>query len=86
MNLTNPITKIIDHFGLTPAANLLGVSQQFVRKMEKNWEKGGVPAGRVLDIAEKVDYLVSRHELRPDLYPLEPWCQCPACLRNKAAA
>ena len=86
MNQINPITKIIENHGLKPAAVLLGVSYQFVRKMEKNWEKQGVPAERVLDIAEKTDYMVSCHELRPDLYPLESWCQCPACLRNKEAA
>ena len=51
------------------------------------WKKRGrVPAERVLAIEAATEYQVSRHDLRPDLYPKEPWCQCPACLREREEA
>lgn len=34
------------------------------------WEEERVPAERVLDVERETG--VSRHELRPDLYPAEP--------------
>lgn len=33
------------------------------------WERGQVPAGRVLEVERLTG--VSRHELRPDIYPQE---------------
>jgi len=45
-----------------------------------------IPAARVLAIEQATGYRVSRHELRPDLYPREPWCRCPACERAAAGA
>ena len=45
-----------------------------------------IPPDRVLAIEAATEYQVSRHELRPDLYPKEPWCQCPACLREREEA
>ena len=51
--------------GQTELANLLGIRQSHI----SNWKNRNkrVPAERVLDI-ERVTG-VSRHELRPDLYP-----------------
>lgn len=53
--------------GQTELAKLLGVRQSHI----SNWKNRNkrIPAGRVLEI-ERVTG-VSRHELRPDLYPVE---------------
>ena len=47
-------------------AQALGVTRQAVTKWEKR-----VPAERVLSIEALTGGRVTRHELRPDLYPLE---------------
>lgn len=60
------IEKACDAFGSQRQFALaMGVSPQAITK----WLEKGVPAERVLEI-ERVSG-VSRHELRPDLYPLE---------------
>ena len=46
-------------------ADLVGVSPQAITK----WINGRIPAERVLEIERLTG--VSRHELRPDLYPRE---------------
>ena len=52
-----------------------------------NWlARGRCPAERVLAMERATGYRVSRHELRPDIYPREPWCRCPACERARAEA
>ena len=54
----------IERVGLQKAAEQIGVSPQAIC----NWQKRRkIPAERVLDV-ERVTG-VSRHELRPDLYP-----------------
>jgi len=52
--------------GQSALADKLGISTQAVHKMHKT---GRVPAERVLEI-EKITG-VSRHDLRPDIYPHE---------------
>ena len=47
-------------------AKLVGVSPQAITK----WLKSGVPAERVLAVERETG--VSRHVLRPDIYPSEP--------------
>lgn len=47
-------------------ATKLGISDEAVRRYRKR-----VPAERVLQIEAAVDGRVTRHELRPDLYPPE---------------
>lgn len=60
------IQKAIDQAGGIPQlAKLLGISYQAVHK----WTQSSVPAERVLQI-EKITN-VSRHDLRPDIYPRE---------------
>lgn len=44
-------------------AKELGISFQAVNK----WDR--VPADRVLDVARACDWLVTPHQIRPDLYP-----------------
>jgi DNA-binding transcriptional regulator YdaS (Cro superfamily) len=53
--------------GQTALAKALGLRSQ--GSISRWIATGRVPAERVLDIEEKTR--VSRHELRPDLYPLE---------------
>lgn len=46
------------------------------------WDK--VPDGRVLQLCELVDWIVTPHEVRPDLYP-HPDDGLPDALRNACA-
>ena len=52
--------------GQSALARILGCTPQSVQSM---CASGNVPAGRVLPIEKATG--VSRHELRPDLYPIE---------------
>ncbi len=62
----NAVTLAIRQAGGKRAvASALGVSYEAVRK----WEAHGLPAERVLKV-EKLSG-VSRHLLRPDIYPVE---------------
>lgn len=61
------ISKAVEKAGSQAAlAKLLGISSQAVHKM---LSADRVPAERVLKIEEVTG--VSRHELRPDLYPVD---------------
>lgn len=53
--------------GQAELAALCGVSQQAVYR----WTVAGCPATRVLDVEKATAGKVTRHELRPDLYPLD---------------
>lgn len=68
----------------TVLARVLGVTPTLVYA----WANGRkrVAAKRVLAIEEATSYMVSRHDIRPDLYPREPWCACPDCTRRAARA
>lgn len=65
------LEKAIDLCGVSGLASVCGVSPQAVHK----WRAKGVPAERVLDIEkatldpETEIARVTRHDLRPDLYP-----------------
>ncbi|WP_080419981.1 transcriptional regulator [Burkholderia ubonensis] len=59
--------------GQSALARKLGCTSQAVSKM---CSTGRVPAERVLAIEAATG--VSRHELRPDLYPTEPASEVPA--------
>ncbi|AET91066.1 hypothetical protein BYI23_B004590 [Burkholderia sp. YI23] len=54
--------------GQSALARKLGCTPQAVSKM---CSTGRVPAERVLAIENAVEGAVTRHELRPDLYPVE---------------
>jgi len=60
------IRKRVCPEGLRPLASRLGVSYQAVQRW---FVRGRVPAERVLAIEAATG--VSRHELRPDIYPVE---------------
>lgn len=54
--------------GQSALAREIGLKPQAVQR----WCKAGkVPAERVLDVERVVEAKVTRHELRPDLYPKE---------------
>jgi len=68
---------IKDAGGQTALAALLNTRQSVVG----NWVlRNNVPADRVLDIERVAG--VSRHDLRPDIYPKE-YCACKFCLAEK---
>ena len=68
MTDTTPIEKAIQILGgQEKLAEKLRVSKQAVTKWRKK-----VPAERVLGIESATGGEVTRHELRPDLYPVEP--------------
>jgi DNA-binding transcriptional regulator YdaS (Cro superfamily) len=52
--------------GQSAMASRLGISREAVRKWKRQ-----VPAERVLEIEHATDGQVSRHDLRPDIYPRE---------------
>lgn len=68
--MNRPLQKAIDAVGTQAAlAKALGVKPQHVW----NWlnRDRRVPAEQVLPIESATDGRVTRHELRPDLYPRE---------------
>ena len=61
----SPIEKVFEILGSPRAlAIVLGITEQAVGRYHRR-----VPAERVLAIEAAVDGEVSRHELRPDIYP-----------------
>ena len=69
MGEVNAVTRAIRQLGLTRLAGTLGVSYQAVRK----WERGAVPADRVLALVRATAGAVRPFDLRPDLYPDPAW-------------
>lgn len=63
----NPLAKYLDGPGIKQdeVAERLGVQGPALSK----WKHGQVPPIRVLDVERETG--VSRHDLRPDLYPME---------------
>ncbi|MFV8759491.1 transcriptional regulator [Yersinia enterocolitica] len=62
-SLKNKITNLIS---LTDIGKHFGISSQAVGK----WLlKGGIPSERVLSLCELLDWAVTPHGLRPDIYP-----------------
>lgn len=62
----SPLEKAINTAGgVTALARALGTVPQCVN----NWRKRGIPAERVLAIEAATAGTVTRHELRPDIYP-----------------
>lgn len=54
--------------GQSALARSLGCTPQAVQRM---CATGRIPAERVLQIESATNGLITRHELRPDLYPIE---------------
>lgn len=64
-----PIQKAIQHAGgVSALAARMGVTYQAIQQWEKT---GRVPAERAIELERATDGEVTRHELRPDLYPEE---------------
>lgn len=62
------VEKAINHFGSqSKLARMVGAKQQNIHW----WLYSRVPAEFVLIIEKATNGLVTRHELRPDLYPIE---------------
>lgn len=66
---TNPVAKAAEIVGgQSTLARLLGVKPQAVQK----WcATGKVPPLRALAVEAACNGQITRHELRPDMYPLE---------------
>ncbi|MEO1223347.1 MAG: Cro/CI family transcriptional regulator [Pseudomonadota bacterium] len=63
--MIDPLKKaLVAAGGPAALARALGVSRQAISQ----WTR--VPAERVLDVERACNGAVSRHELRPDIYPL----------------
>ena len=62
---------------LTRAIHIVGSASELARQLNisqaaiSQWRHKRVPAARVLAIETATNGKVSRHELRPDLYPAE---------------
>jgi DNA-binding transcriptional regulator YdaS (Cro superfamily) len=60
------LLRVIDmHGSENSLAKKLGVAQQTIN----NWLDRGIPPHRVLGIEKASNGAVTRHELRPDIYP-----------------
>lgn len=77
---------------LDKACSLAETKARLARKIDikpqalQQWLASGiVPADRVLSVAKAVDYQVTPHDLRPDLYP-HPEDGLPLELREQARA
>lgn len=60
-------------------AQISGCSQPAVHK----WLAGKARPGPKAVLAIESRLEISRHDLRPDIYPREDWCGCPACTRER---
>lgn len=78
MDHPTPLKQVIGLIGLRPLASRLGVSYQAIQKFQRT----GIPAERVIAIAEAADYAVTPHQLRPDIYP-DPLDGLPPELREQ---
>ena len=64
----DPITRACRAAGGTQSlAATLGITTQAISQ----WRRVRIPAERVLDIERATGGEVTRHELRPDIYPAE---------------
>lgn len=63
------LTQYLENTSQEEFAKAIGVTQGLV----SHWVTGRtrIPAERVLTIEQATGGLVTRHELRPDLYPIE---------------
>jgi len=74
---------------LKVAIDLVGSQAELARKLGVSpmtvtqWKRRGVPVRRVKEIEAATDFRVSRHDLCEEVYPREPWCRCPACVRQR---
>ena len=60
------LKKSVDMVGMKPLANKLGVSYQAIQRY---LAAGQVVSERVLACSEATGWVITPHQLRPDLYP-----------------
>ena len=63
--MSKELKRVIKQVGLTKLAHRLGVRPNVL----DHWRNRGIPAKRVLALERETG--ISRHVLRPDLYPRE---------------
>jgi DNA-binding transcriptional regulator YdaS (Cro superfamily) len=66
MTLSEYIAEL-DRGGQSRLARELGFSAAFMCRLQNGTRT--VPPGRVLEIARATNWMVTPHEMRPDLYP-----------------
>jgi len=79
------LEKAIAFFGGRGAKKRFALAMNVSDMVVSNWLKRQLPADEVLTVERVCGYTVSRHQLRPSLYPLDFDCQCVACQQKKAA-
>jgi len=63
-----PVSKLLEKAGSqTLLAKMLGTSQQNI----SNWNNAGKPLPAEFVLAAEKELGISRHDLRPDIYPRE---------------
>jgi DNA-binding transcriptional regulator YdaS (Cro superfamily) len=60
------LLRVIDIYG---SERLLGKKLGVVQQTISKWLERGIPASRVICIEKAASGLVTRHDLRPDIYP-----------------
>lgn len=70
MNQSSPLARAIEILGSqAQLASAIGRKQQSVNEVVRRGKR--VPAEWCLKIEQATDGVVTRHDLRPDLYPIE---------------
>lgn len=59
------IDQAIEQVGLNVIAQRMTVSAQRV----SNWRTRGIPGDQVLSFCKAIEWKITPHELRPDVYP-----------------
>jgi len=75
MSHSHPLIRAIAIVGGTRLADALNVTPQWISKMKKRAQLDPtyrMPAEHVMKTEAETGGQVTRHELRPDIYPIEP--------------
>ena len=69
IGIMKPLDKAIEHAGgVTALADKLGVRQSVVSNWKTRGDDPKVPAERCIDVERATDGVVTRYELRPDVF------------------
>lgn len=61
------IKDIVAEVGASKVAERMG--ERFPQTINNWLNRGGIPDGKVLLFCKSIDYKITPHQLRPDLYP-----------------